>query len=142
MRLTMNRKRQKYLEYRKRVRSRGQIQKNLNKLDCATYYLKPKVKPIKLEKKENKYALEYESPEWLRRRSLILDRDNHQCTSCGNKKRLDVHHLIYRFGFHVWEYEDQWLITLCRKCHTKTHEEKPITEFYNRGPQLTKHILP
>ena len=34
------------------------------------------------------------------------------CVYCGSKERLELHHI---------DYEEQNIIVLCRKCHTKQH---------------------
>jgi hypothetical protein len=70
---------------------------------------------------------EYQHPLWILRRKQIKRRDGYKCIRCGNcnGEELQVHHLIYDYALHVWEYEDQFLITLCNTCHTKEHESKP-----------------
>ncbi len=73
-------------------------------------------------KKSRSYQLQRKSPQWLKKRMEILDRDGHKCVECGsNTAGLHVHHLKYVRGRKVWEYGDEDLITLCRSCHGKIH---------------------
>lgn len=68
-----------------------------------------------LSKKE-----QYEHPLWRRKASEILDRDDYTCRCCGSKvTQLHVHHLYYEKGLHVWEYDNESLVTLCKNCHGK-----------------------
>ena len=60
----------------------------------------------------------------VRKRQIILARDNNTCTVCGSKKNLNVHHTFYYNNKRVapWEYPNKSLITVCKDCHTKFHE--------------------
>lgn len=60
---------------------------------------------------------------WKGVRLIVLKRDKNTCTSCGNKKMLQVHHLTYvnHFKEHL---NLQDLITLCVDCHKKVHNIK------------------
>lgn len=66
-------------------------------------------------------------PRWKQKRAKILERDNYQCQNCGCKDDLNVHHKQYHLFkplnkfFPPWEYEDKYLITLCKNCHQKGH---------------------
>lgn len=65
----------------------------------------------------------YESPRWLRAREKALERDGHECQSCGegaDDNRLHVHHIEpIREGGAVFDLEN--LVTLCPACHGKEH---------------------
>lgn len=64
------------------------------------------------------YNDKLKDPRWQRRRLEILSRDNFTCQHCGDpKSTLHVHHLIYLKFTDPWEYEDDYLITLCLRCH-------------------------
>lgn len=65
-------------------------------------------------------------PRWILKRLIILKRDNYRCTTCGSRKRLQVHHTYYSGGYNPWEYPDEDLITLCEVCHKKYHEEHEV----------------
>lgn len=112
----------------KHLRKKGVLPKKSNKQQTST--------PLPTTAIE--YKAEYFHPLWIKRRAQILKRDNCKCLGCDTNRNLQIHHLIYQYGFHVWEYEDRWLVTLCAECHKKAHEEKPIEEFYNKGERLIK----
>lgn len=64
------------------------------------------------------YSQKLLNPRWQRRRLEVLNRDNFTCQHCGDDKNtLHVHHLIYLKFTEPWEYEDEFLITLCLRCH-------------------------
>ena len=94
------------------------------------------------ENKSSINKLLYGNHEFWRRWKLpILQRDNFQCQNCGSKEDLEVHHdketmaeIINRlYNSNLSKYENVKLIidyhvnnkvsgiTLCKKCHTKTH---------------------
>lgn len=55
-------------------------------------------------------------------KGLVLLRDK-KCTTCGSKKRLQVHHKNGKKSDHPDD-----LITFCAKCHTEEHWGKPKQE--------------
>ena len=60
-----------------------------------------------------------ESDEWKAVRGKRMKLDHFQCTMCGTAKNLTVHHITYdRLGRE--DMDD--LITLCKGCHAKVHE--------------------
>lgn len=68
---------------------------------------------------------------WKEKAKYIKTRDEYTCQECGKKDcLLDVHHKNYILGSKPWEIPSRYLITLCRSCHKKEHEKKPIHEFY------------
>jgi len=55
-------------------------------------------------------------------RISILRRDHFTCRICGaTGEKLNVHHIIYLENKEPWEYDDNYLITLCEFCHAKEH---------------------
>ena len=74
------------------------------------------------EKKQ--HAKELSSPKWKKKREEVFERYGKQCVECGSTKNIQVHHLIYRKGNHLWEYNVNELIPLCKKCHQKIHDDK------------------
>ena len=59
-------------------------------------------------------------PRWQRRRLEIMQRDDFECTDCGDKENpLNVHHVRYKRGRKPWEYDDCDLETLCEDCHAE-----------------------
>ncbi len=86
-----------------------------------------KRKQITREKSLDKFLQEHNeylrTPEWQKRRKLVLERDKHVCQSCLEKPATEVHHKSYRY----WKNEPLFeLISVCRECHGA------ITEM-NRG---------
>lgn len=73
---------------------------------------------------KEQYKLQLEHPLWLKKRQIILDRDNHKCMLCGSSENLQVHHTKYSKGKKAWEYPNSTLVTLCRNCHQKVHDDK------------------
>lgn len=69
---------------------------------------------------------------WVDLSRKIKAWDNYCCAYCGNSGRdsnLQVHHLFYDLKRMPWEYGERSLVTLCEKCHSKTHEiEKSFYE--------------
>lgn len=74
------------------------------------------------EKKQ--HAKELASPKWKKKREEVFERYGKQCVECGSTKNIQVHHLIYRKGHHLWEYSVDELLPLCKKCHQKVHDDK------------------
>ena len=58
---------------------------------------------------------------WKRKRQRILKRDGFQCTACGSRLDLKVHHTYYFKNTAPWSYPDDSLITLCGSCHYDFH---------------------
>lgn len=68
---------------------------------------------------------QYKHPKWQKKRLEILERDNFNCVNCGeDDKQLDVHHGYYEINKMLWEYDNQTMITLCKKCHKDVDVEK------------------
>lgn len=73
---------------------------------------------------------------WRSRRKEILNRDNHKCCWCGSSKYLQIHHRYYNLYpddsfVKPWDYPDDALMTLCKRCHEKAHNLYK-TQFYYR----------
>ena len=79
-------------------------------------------KNVSDEKKQHEKELS--SPKWKKKREEVFERYGKQCVECGSTKHIQVHHLIYRKGHHLWEYNVNELIPLCKKCHQKIHDDK------------------
>lgn len=75
------------------------------------------------------YSEKLKDPRWQKKRLEILNRDNWQCVSCLSKdKTLHIHHVDYLKGKDPWEYDDEYLMTLCYECHKEFTEELPRLE--------------
>ena len=60
------------------------------------------------------------SNHWKQLRAIKRSK-NPACQICGRGKNPDVHHLFYGELYNV---RLDWLVTLCRKCHTEVHRLK------------------
>lgn len=69
------------------------------------------------------YGDDLKSSDWQKRRLYIFERDKFKCQAigCDNPNtQIEVHHIDYlSFEMKPWEYPDDMLITLCKKCHSK-----------------------
>ena len=66
---------------------------------------------------------QYQHPHWQRKKHAILNRDDYSCRICGETEvQLDVHHLYYEKDGHIWDVDDDGLVTLCKNCHKKIHD--------------------
>lgn len=64
------------------------------------------------------YAEKLKDPRWQKKRLEILERDKHKCVQCNCKYNLHVHHLNYIKNTDPWDYDNNYLITLCDVCHS------------------------
>jgi len=67
------------------------------------------------------YEQQLETPEWHALTFLVKDRDGHKCMLCFSTETLQVHHKKYLPERLAWEYDLDYLITLCRECHERHH---------------------
>lgn len=59
-------------------------------------------------------------PRWQKKRLQIFNRDKFRCVKCNDdKSTLHIHHLRY-YG-EPWDVKNEYLQTLCDKCHDKHH---------------------
>lgn len=69
------------------------------------------------------YAEKLQDPRWQKKRLEILERDNWTCRDCGRSDvTLNVHHKAYLKGKSPWEYDGEYLQTLCKTCHEERSE--------------------
>lgn len=69
------------------------------------------------------YQDQIKSPLWQKKRLEIMEKDNFTCQICGDKETtLNVHHLHYKQGNLIHEYDDKCLITLCENCHKNEYD--------------------
>lgn len=70
-----------------------------------------------------KYEEKLKDRRWQLKRRKILKRDNNTCRFCGKSDMvLDVHHTAYFNYRDPWDYDDHYLITICRNCHESETE--------------------
>ena len=89
------------------------------------------------KKPESKYYSLLKTNEWRNKREKILYRDGYKCRWCGSMFDLNVHHKYYSAypnGVLVkpWDYPDDALITLCKDCHKKAHQNKKIKTYHRK----------
>lgn len=69
----------------------------------------------------------YRSPEWERKRIVILKRDNYLCRECGRYGKVTpanvVHHVIPLSERPDLRLDNRNLISLCEECHNKMHNK-------------------
>ena len=65
--------------------------------------------------------MNYNHPEWRKKRKLVLDDRKNQCEICGSSQNLQVHHTKYIRGRRLWQYANDELKVLCASCHRKEH---------------------
>ena len=110
----------------------------------------------------NKHYDDLKDNRWINKRKKVKDKVKNKCSNCGFEGVLDVHHLYYIKGKHLWEYPYKALVALCRGCHTKWHEEhnleyraeiysenkeyqspkKQKTYFVTKGKKSVKKLVP
>ena len=65
-------------------------------------------------------------PLWIKKRDEILERDNYTCQICkSNLHKVEVHHLCYFPDLLAWEYDDELMVTVCKKHHTQLTYDLP-----------------
>lgn len=72
----------------------------------------------------------WKHPKWLELRAKIFARDQYTCRHCGAKDRpLCLHHIFYVKGRERWDYDPQYLLTLCNRCHDAYHRQHGFTSW-------------
>lgn len=70
----------------------------------------------------------YNSPQWRRKRELILRRDGYRCQECKRYGRITpavtVHHIHHLEDRPDLALVSSNLVSLCRQCHNAKHPEK------------------
>lgn len=73
-----------------------------------------------------KYFEKLRDPRWQKKRLEVFKRDKFTCQICMDKEStLAVHHKKYVSGKEPWDYKNEFLITLCEKCHEKLKDKIP-----------------
>lgn len=77
----------------------------------------------KLNDKEKRYKAHLKSPEWQKKREMIITRARLCCEGCGVYlgEKGHVHHTTYKHFGNEFLFE---LLYLCQDCHERIHEEK------------------
>ena len=78
--------------------------------------------------RKSNYVKSLNSNEWKLVKRKVRIRDNFTCiiNGCGNKSRLETHHISYMvYGFSIVGHEIKyldWIATLCEDCHRNVHK--------------------
>ena len=73
-------------------------------------------------------------------KAYVLDRDNYTCQHCKGKSKdskLEVHHIIFRRN--NGSDEESNLITLCKTCHDKLHNDEISIKISGKIKGILKH---
>lgn len=65
----------------------------------------------------NKYLA---TPQWQKKRSLVMKRCGGVCEGCGIQPATEVHHLTYKHVYDEFLFE---LVGVCRMCHDRIHSD-------------------
>lgn len=73
---------------------------------------------------KSKYAEKLRDPRWQKKRLEVFNRDKWSCCLCGDdESTLSVHHKVYENGKEPWDYDNDYLMTLCQPCHEIEYAE-------------------
>lgn len=102
--------------------------------DDCTFYIRDQYTLLLFEAYLNRdyyyseYRLQLNHELWKIRRLEIIELSDNKCSRCGHEERLQVHHKKYFNGRLAWEYEDEYLECLCRKCHVGHHKKEQLDD--------------
>ena len=65
----------------------------------------------------------HDSTEYKKWRLAVYQRDNYKCQYCGSKEKINAHHIYSYQHYPELRYRIDNGITLCEKCHIKTHQK-------------------
>ena len=76
---------------------------------------------------EQDWSWFYKTKEWIRKRIVILKRDNYQCRECKRYGKVTpantVHHILPLHERPDLKLDNRNLISLCEECHEKMHNK-------------------
>jgi len=76
----------------------------------------------KRKERQDYYRNNYlKSDAWLRKRYVVLKRDNWRCVFCGDRA-TQVHHKKYA-KYNIGKEPIDWLVSVCKSCHDKQHDQ-------------------
>lgn len=80
--------------------------------------MSPEIRVLRLSEAIMTYAEKLKDPRWQRKRLEIFQRDDFKCIWCKDStKTLHVHHLKYERKNEPWDYNNEYLVTVCEYCH-------------------------
>lgn len=75
--------------------------------------------------------------EWQFMRFKIHCRDKFKCVDCKElSEKLHIHHTYYLKDALPWEIDESGLVSLCKKCHRKRHDEEIIKVYQKDGERI------
>ena len=75
----------------------------------------------------SEYFQKLRDPRWQRKRLEVMQRDGFACKYCrDSESTLNVHHILYVKKVEPWDYPDEFIVTLCEKCHSETHDVQQL----------------
>ena len=78
------------------------------------------------------YTEKLKDPRWQKKRLEVFNRDNWTCQHCNDHTtELNAHHPYYTKGLEPWEYDTDFLITLCNPCHEMQHRRNDGLAHYS-----------
>lgn len=79
-----------------------------------------------MKEKYRSYADKLKDGRWQLKRVEVMQRDNFTCCECHRPAScgvtLNVHHRFYKRVPNPWDYELDWLETLCEDCHERRED--------------------
>ncbi len=85
------------------------------------------------------YAEQLKDPRWQKKRLEILERDGWECQRCtSTEKTLHVHHTYYERGKMAWDYDGEFLLTICEECH---EAEQVQLDFLYQSIGRNSHLI-
>ena len=86
-------------------------------------------------------GIEFQESEYEGRnfRAKVLWRDNYTCQHCGDKEKLNAHHIRGKIDGGTDTPKNG--ITLCKKCHDELHAEKWELDFHPTNFKYPMHLM-
>jgi len=89
--------------------------------------------------------MNYKNSKWLKKRNVILKRDEYLCRECKRYGRTTeattVHHVKSASNYPELIYDSKNLISLCNKCHNEMHDRN-TDELTAKGIEWVNRIYP
>lgn len=94
---------------------------------------------MKSQQRNREYEEYLVSDDWMEKRKLAYEAADYRCATCGKKRSLNAHHLVYRNLHDVDPITE--LLVLCKKCHKIAHIVNTKNKSrYEAIQRITKHI--
>ena len=88
------------------------------------------------------YSEKLRDPRWQKLRLEIMSRDEFKCRLCRKEdKTLNVHHSYYAKGANPWDYPNEFLVTVCEKCHQLIEYRRELILKATANPHVQIAVL-